>query len=78
MGNELGKMWHIDDSDIIKEVDQTKILGLIIQSNLQWNKNTEFIFNKAVAKLWLLRRLKNFELDYDVLTDFYTKEISFS
>ena len=66
---------QIGSSDIIKEVDHAKMLGLVIQTNLQWNLNTEYIFNKAASKLWLLRRLKHFNLDAEILTDFYIKEV---
>ena len=65
----------IGHSDTLNEVNHAKILGLIIQSNLKWNLNTEFIYNKAAGKLWLLKRLKLFDLDIETLTDFYTKEI---
>ena len=65
----------IGESEIIKEVTHTKLLGLVLQSNLKWNKNTEYIYGKAATKLWLLRRLRKFDLDTDTLTDFYVKEI---
>ena len=65
----------IGHSDTLNEVNHAKILGLIIQSNLKWNLNTEFIYNKAAEKLWLLRRLRQFKLEVETLTDFYTKEI---
>ena len=34
----------IRESNIIKEVSHTKLLGLIIQSDLKWNLNTDYIF----------------------------------
>ena len=63
------------ESDIIKEVSHTKLLGLIIQSDLKWNLNTDYMFKKASSKLWLLRRLKALDIEHQILTDFYVKEI---
>ena len=65
----------IHGSDLLKEVTHTKLLGLMIQSNLKWDMNTEYICKKASAKLWLLRRLKRLDLETDLLVDFYKKEV---
>ena len=65
----------IQGSDLVKEVTHTKLLGLIIQSDLRWNLNTEYICSKASTKLWLLRRLKRLDFDQELLLDFYKKEI---
>ena len=62
-------------TDTIKEVYYTKLLGVIIQSDLRWDLNTEYIFSKASSKLWLLRRLKFLNIEPLILTDFYVKEI---
>ena len=66
---------NLGNSDIIKEVTHSKILGLLVQNNLKWDMNTEHIYKRAASKLWLLRRLKKFNLEWEILTDFYTKEI---
>ena len=65
----------IGNSDMINEVTHANILGLIVQSNLKWDKNTEHIFKKAASKLWLLRRLQRINLDIELMVDFYKKEI---
>ena len=66
---------HIGNSDILKETDHTTLLGVIIESNLKWTKNTDHIYSKAASKLWMLRRLKQFDLGEEILKDFYIKEI---
>ena len=66
---------RVGKSDILTESTHATVLGLIIEENLKWNKNTEFIFKKAASKLWLLRRLKQFDLEPEILTDFYLKEV---
>ena len=55
------------------EAADMRILGIILDENLKWNKNTEAMCKKAASKLWLLRRLKQFDLGQDILTDFYKK-----
>ena len=65
----------IGSSEIIKEVTFSKILGVIIQSDLRWDRNTEYIFSKAANKIWLLRRLRIYISDIEILKDFYIKEI---
>ena len=35
-----------------------KLLGVIIQSNLKWNKNTDDICKWAFSRMWMIRRLK--------------------
>ena len=63
------------NSHILAEVQHTKILGVILESNLKWSKNTEYIYTKAATKIWMLRRLKKIDLDEFTLKDFYEKEI---
>ena len=53
----------------------SKILGVIIKSDLRWDRNTEYIFSKAANKIWLLRRLRIYISDIEILKDFYIKEI---
>ena len=64
---------QLADSHLIKEVTETFILGLQVQS--KGDSITSFIFKKAASKLWLLRRLKKYNFDDETLVDFYTKEI---
>ena len=63
------------NGEILKETNHTTLLGVILESNLKWAKNTEKIYNKAASRLWMLRRLKRFDLDEEILKDFYIKEI---
>ena len=66
---------NLGNSEVIQEVTHTKLLGLIVQSDLKWSKNTEHIFKKAASKIWLLRRLQKFNLGSEILLDFFKKEI---
>ena len=40
-------------------VEETKLLGVVITSDMKWSSNTEYIVSRANRKLWCLRRLKN-------------------
>ena len=41
---------HIDDQSL-DVVDEVKLLGLVITSDLKWTKNTENICNKGYSRL---------------------------
>ena len=56
-------------------VNETKLLGLIISSDLRWFSNTKAIYNKAMSKMWLIRRMKVLKLEPDLIFDYYIKEI---
>ena len=43
----------------IETVEETKLLGLVLTSDLKFDKNTEYIVKKAYKRIWILRRLKN-------------------
>ena len=63
------------DGEILECLEETKLLGIQLSSSLKWDSNTRAICEKAMAKMWLLRRLKIFKLEPDVLFDYYIKEI---
>ena len=56
-------------------VDEKKLLGLIIRSDLKWVSNTENMVNKANKRLWIQRRLKYLGAQGIDLVDIYTKQI---
>ena len=68
-------IFTIGDSDPLKCVTETKILGIILSSDLKWSHHVDFMCKKALKKTWLLRRLKILDLEIDILLDFYLKEI---
>ena len=39
-------------------VEESKILGVIISSDMKWEKNVNYIVKKFMKKLWMLRRIK--------------------
>ena len=56
-------------------VEETKLLGLVIRSDLSWTSNTLYMVKRASKKLWCLRRLKNFGATTKDLLDVYVKQI---
>ena len=61
------------DGSAVELVEQTKLLGLIISSDLSWSANTDCIEERCYKKLWMLRRLEKLGADHDDLIDVYCK-----
>ena len=59
----------------IETVEETKLLGVILTSDLKFDKNTEYIVRRAYKRIWILRRLKNLGATIEQLTDVYEKQI---
>ena len=56
-------------------VEQMKLLGVIITSDLKWHENTNHITTKAFGRIWMLKRLKNMGASRKVLLDVYCKQV---
>ena len=54
---------------------EMKVLGVILQPNLKWHLNTEYICKKAFKNMWTIRRMKKLGLDSFTLVDYYMKEV---
>ena len=64
----------LDDHEL-EVVDEIRLLGLIIRSDLKWTSNTANIVAKANKRLWILRRLSNLGASRSNLIEIYTKLI---
>ena len=64
-----------DDKQNIEVVEEFKLLGVQITSDLRWDANTNAITKKAFKRLWMLRRLKNLGLKTSSLVKIYTTQI---
>ena len=49
-----------------------KLLGVIVQNNLHWDKQVSYMVGRASRKLYFLKRLKRFNISYTDLTTIYT------
>ena len=63
------------NNDELEIVEETKLLGLIVRSDLAWTSNTEYIVKRANKKLWCLKRLKILGAETEDLIDVYIKQI---
>ena len=59
----------------LEVVEETKLLGVIIRSDLSWSSNTSYMVTRANKKLWCLKRLRKLGATTDDLMDVYTKQI---
>ena len=50
-------------------VDELRLVGVIVRSDITWKWNTENIVLKGYKKLWVLRRLKKLEANEEELKD---------
>ena len=57
----------------LEVVEQIRLLGVTIRSDLKWTSNTADVVKRAANKLWLLRRLKKFGANREELVDLYSK-----
>ena len=64
----------IDDHHL-EVVDEIRLLGLIIRSDMKWVSNTANMVQKANKRLWILRRLKNLGAKDSDLVDIFIKQI---
>ena len=65
----------IDGNTHLEVVEEFKLLGVVFQSNLRWQANTDFICKKAYARLWMIRRLKGLGASSTEMMDVFNKQI---
>jgi hypothetical protein len=53
----------------------SKILGVVVSSNLSWHSNTEYIAKRCNNKLWVLRRIKKLGASHSDLLDVFYKQV---
>ena len=63
------------DDVLLEVVEEFKLLGIKITSDLKWNNNTKYITTKAYKRLWILKRLKALGANQAELLDTYTKQV---
>ena len=58
----------------LEVVDEMRLLGITVRSDLKWTSNTQDIVKRASSKLWILRRLRNLGANKCELVDIYNKQ----
>ena len=66
---------QINDGEFLEVVEEFKLLGVVLQSNLKWYANTDYMCKKGYARLWMIRRLKGLGASIDEMLDVYEKQI---
>ena len=56
-------------------VEQTRLLGVVLTSNLSWSANTDSIVERCQKKMWTLRRLKKLGANKDDFIEIPIKQI---
>ena len=60
---------------VLEVVDEAKLLGTYITSDLKWNKNTDFLIKEANKRMRLLHAASKFVKDRRILTQLYFTHI---
>ena len=66
---------YIHENSMLDVIDEVKLLGIQIRSDLKWFSNTNQICDKAYKRLWIMRRLKSLGADTLELLDVYKKQV---
>ena len=65
----------IIDNQELEVVNEVRLLGLTLRSDMKWSSNTNNMISKANKRLWILRRLKYLGAKIPDLVEVYTKQI---
>jgi hypothetical protein len=63
------------NNDELEVVEETKLLGVVLRSDLSWGANTDYMVKRANRKHWCLWRLKKLGAENSDLIDVYIKQI---
>ena len=63
------------NNEMLEVLEETRLLGLILTTDLRWQANTKSICIKTMSKMWLLRRMKVMKMEPELIFDYYLKEI---
>ena len=66
---------HFGQNENLEVVEELKLLGVTIKSNLSWSAHCDQICRTAYARMWMLRRLKPLGATSEELIDIYEKQI---
>ena len=66
--------FNIEGNDI-ELVDETRLLGVTVRSDLSWSAHIDDLVKRCYKKLWILRRLKKLGADLHDLKEIYVTQI---
>ena len=59
----------------IELVEEMKILGVVLSSDMKFKKNTQYMIKRAYSRIWILKRLYNLGASQSQMLDVYIKQI---
>ena len=66
---------YFNPGENLKVVEELKLLGVIITSDLSWTAHCNYICKRAFARLWMLRRLKPLGANSEELLEVYQTQV---
>ena len=63
------------EETVTELVEETKLLGIMIRSDLSWKSNTNALVAKGFKRIWTLRNLKRFGADNQHLIEVYIQQV---
>ena len=67
--------FRFSNGEYLDCIEETKLLGIVLNSSLKWDSNTAYMVTRAMSKMWLLRRMKLLNLEPEIIFDYYAKEV---
>ena len=65
----------ISNDNTIEVVEEMKLLGIMVRSDMKWTSNTKYLISKGFRRMWMLRNLKKYGADEQNLLDVYIQQI---
>ena len=59
------------DNNVLKQVNETRLLGVIISDDLSWHSNSDFIVKKAYKRMTMLHKLYEFSISTEDMLEIY-------
>ena len=59
------------DGNVLKQVEETRLLGVVINDTLTWSSNSDFIVKKAYKRMLMLHKLYEFQLPAEEMLEIY-------
>ena len=65
----------LSDKKFIELVEETKLLGIMIRSDLSWKSNTNALVTKGLKRIWMMRNLKKYGANDQHLVEVYIQQV---
>ena len=66
---------NMNNDEVLEVVEDMKLLGVMIRSDMKWASNTKNITNKCYKRMWMLRNLKVHGANEEQLVRTYIQQI---